>query len=589
MNPKRTTSQTSDRAHCGFDREQLERIEASVCYKYASDILSREIVACKRVKQAGTRFMNDLDRALYDSKYPWSFDIAKAYRPIDFMEKFIAPTKGDYDKMTLLPWQHFIEGNLYGWISKQTQYRRFREGIVLVGSGNGKSTLITGNVAHAISKDNERGPEAYCLANSEKQARIIFNTCKAMIEASPLLNKHFRTTRGGIYYDPANGIFEPRASDSKNIDGMNIHLAVFDEVQDFETWDLINRIIPKGKKRRQPLFLYISTMGTVIDGPLMDMYVLGGQILDNTGAMAQRAADRTFVYIAEIDEKDDPEDTSCWIKANPSLGPLLLLDDLIDEWERAKVVPAQRSNFINKQLNVFTSVDELSFLDAQTILANNRTKELEALKGCRCYGGFDLAETEDFTSACLEFPLPDNDFFVLEHSWVPKKKVRENHEKLEWKYLESIGALTIVDKDYVEFESVLEWFKAQREMYRIDSVGFDPAKAFMLVQKMREEGFIMNDVRQGELTLTAPLDNLKERFLDGKIIHNNNPMFNWYLGNVKLTKRGPNATYLPTKQHRYRKIDGFMALLSAHTEWMRKHPLVIPADKKVATVIKLNA
>ena len=45
----------------------------------------------------------------------------------------------------------------------------------------------------------------------------------------------------------------------------------------------------------------------------------------------------------------------------------LYIEDLKDEWERVKSIPAERSNFINKQLNVFTMVDELSFLDIKTI------------------------------------------------------------------------------------------------------------------------------------------------------------------------------------------------------------------------------
>ena len=60
------------------------------------------------------------------------------------------------------------------------------------------------------------------------------------------------------------------------------------------------------------MILYITTLGSVIDGPLMDYYILGGQILDDTGAVAKRASDRMFIYIDEIDENDDPEDTSCW-------------------------------------------------------------------------------------------------------------------------------------------------------------------------------------------------------------------------------------------------------------------------------------
>lgn len=542
----------------------------------------------KRRIQACQRFLRELDTSLSDPSYPWEFDIKKAYRPIDFIEQFLVPTKGAYSKMELLPWQHFIEANLYGWVSRKTGYRRFREGIIIVGQGNGKSTMIAGNAAYGLTKDGERGAEIYCLANSREQARIIFNECSEQVKASPVLSKHVRVTKQGMFFDQTASKFQPLATDSKNLDGRNVHMGVFDEIQEFRDYKLINVIKGKTKKRKQPLIIYITTLGTVIDGPLMDYYILGGNILDDCGAIAQRAADRIFVYIDEIDEDDQPEDPSCWGKANPSLGALLDIEDLLDEWERVKTIPAERSNFINKQLNVFTSVDELSFMDTKTIRKNNREYSLEKLHGERCYGGFDLSETEDFTSACLEFPLPENDFFVLEHSWVPEKKVKEDQEKLDWYELERAGRLTIVRGDYVDYNLVYQWFEAQRALYRIDSIGFDPAKAFLLVQLMREKGFILNDVRQGELTLTAPLDNLKERFLDGNIIHNNDPMFNWYLGNVKLTKRSANATYLPTKQNKYRKIDGFAALLDAHTEWMRKNPLFIPKDKPLVTKLEMR-
>ena len=202
-----------------------------------------------------------------------------------------------------------------------------------------------------------------------------------------------------------------------------------------------------------------------------------------------------------------------------------------------KTIPAERSNFINKQLNVFTSVDELSFLDVKTIRKNNKTVPVEDLEGRMCYGGFDLSSTEDFTSACLEFPLPDNNFFVLSHSWTTEKKRELDHEKLDWQHLIDQGCLTICPGEYVDYNYVVRWFLEQRQKYRIETIGYDPAKAFMMIQEMKEKGFILNEVRQGEITLTAPLDDLKERFLDGNIIHNNNPMFNWYLGNVKLTKR----------------------------------------------------
>ncbi|GHV17810.1 hypothetical protein FACS189425_04890 [Clostridia bacterium] len=450
----------------------------------------------------------------------------------------------------------------------------YRNGYRVEGSGSSQA-LIPDGAKH------------YCLANSREQARIVFGETAAQITASEVLSRNFRVTKTAVFFDKTNGKFEALASDSKTLDGRNVHFGIFDELQEYRDYKLINVISAKTIKRRQPLILYITTLGTVIDGPLMDYYVLGGNILNGNAAVSDRAAERMFVYIDEIDEHDDPEDISCWGKANPSLGVCIDLDDLKDKWERAKGIPAERSHFINKQLNVFTTVDELSFVNVATIRGNNKTLEVEKLPGARCYGGFDLAETEDFTSACLEFPLDGGEFFLIEHSWVPEKKRETDHEKLNWDFLVQSGWLTIVDGDYVDYNLVFEWFLEQRSKYRLESVGYDPAKAFMLVQAMKDKGFQMNEVRQGEFTLTAPLDHLKERLLDGGIIHNNNEMFNWYLGNVKLTKRSQNATYLPTKQNRYRKIDGFAALLNAHTEYLRKNQTYIPPDRRLVTRIRL--
>lgn len=561
-------------------------VKSCGAFRYAIDVTEGKVVSGKKRIQACQRFLDELVESYTNPKYPWVFDVEKGYRPIDFMEKFLIPTKGAYSKTEMLPWQHFVEANMYGWVSRKTGYRRFRESLIIVGQGNGKSTMIAGNAAYGLTKDGERGAEIYALSNSREQARIIFGECSAQIKASPVLSKHIRVTKGGAYFQ--NSKFQPLASDSRNLDGRNVHMAVFDEIHEFRDYKLINVIKGKTKKRKQPMVIYITTLGNVIDGPLMDFYVLGSNILAGNTAISKRAADRMFVYIDEIDEDDDPSDPSCWPKANPSLGALLDMEDLLDEWERVKSIPAERANFINKQLNVFTSVDELSFLDVKTIRKNNLEIDVEELRGEVCYGGFDLAETEDFTSACLEFPLSDNRFFVLEHTWVPSKKVKIDHEKLDWQNLIKNDWLTVCDGEYVDYMLVYQWFEDMRKLYRIDSVGYDPAKAFLLVQKMQETGFVMNAVRQGELTLTAPLDNLKERFIDGKVIHNNNPMFTWYLGNVKLTKRSANATYLPTKQSKYRKIDGFAALLDAHTEYLRKHPLFIPEDKQLTTVLKLK-
>ena len=558
--------------------------------EYAHAVADKKLRAGKRVKQACSRFIRELEWQ-NNPDYEWCFDIDKANRPVDFIEKFHKPTKGDYDRMTLLGWQCFCQCNMYGWVSKETGYRRFREALIIVGAGNGKSTMVGGNATYGVSKDYENGAEVYLLANSKEQARIIFDEVSAEVSNNKILSKHLKVLKNGIYHEKTHSKIQPLATDSKTQKGRNVHLAIFDELQDYTNYKLITTIKGKGKKRRQPLIIYITTLGTVIDGPLMDLYVLGGNILDDVNTIDPKVADQMFVYIAEIDEEDDADDSSNWIKANPSLGVTLHLDVLEKEWARMKLVPAERSDFINQQLNVWTSVDELSYLDVEVIKRNDKEIDIELLEGRTCYGGFDLSSTEDFTSACLEFDISDiipGAVFYLSHTWVPEKKVKLNQENLDWDGLQRDGLLTVVKGEYVDYNLIYKWFVAMNELYNIHIIGYDPAKASMLVKLLESNGFTMEPVRQGELTLTAPLDDMKEKYLCGNIVHNNNRLFNWYLGNVKLSKRSAGNTYLPTKQSKYRKIDGFAASLDGHTVYLRHFVEYIPEDAEVATVISLR-
>lgn len=542
------------------------------CYEYAHDVDAGRIVACKKVKLACRRFLRDLERAK-DPAYPWRFDEQKAARPVDFIERFLAPTKGDYDKMTLMPWQCFVECNLYGWVSKETGLRRFREGLIVVGTGNGKSTLLAGNATYGACKDGERGADIYLLANSKEQAGIVFNECHSQIKASRHLAPRFRTLRDGVYYDAMSASIKHRSSDSRRLDGLNPHMAIFDEIHEYRDFKLINIIKRKIVKRTQPLVIYITTMGNVIDGPLAYFYDLFTDAM--SGKLADDVADRMFSFIAELDEGDDPEDDSTWIKANPSLGVLLKIEDLRETWERDKHIPAQRADFLCKQLNITVNTDDMAFVQPEVLNRNNGTMTEEALLGRRCYGGFDLSSREDFTAAALEFPLDDGRVFVLLHSWVPRRKVELDQEKIDYYGLAMRGHLTIVEGEYIQQEDVYSWFCEQAKKYEIMTIGYDPANATRLRQMLENKGFVCEIVRQGPLTLNDPMKDIKELLLAGRVVSNSDPMLRWYTDNVRISgerRHADKQNWMPSKRNKFRKIDGFMAWLDAHAINMEKNP-----------------
>lgn len=530
--------------------------------KYAKDVVAGKIITSKKVRQACERHLNDLKRQGTDD-FPFIFDEEKGFRPVDFIQRFCKPSKGNFRRLELQPWQHFIIGSLYGWVHKDTKLRRFKEGLIFVARKNGKSTMVSGLANYGCSKDGEKGADVYLLANSMKQARVVYDECQKMVKSSPLLSKHFRVLRDAIHFDKSFSKIEPQASDSEKLDGLNCHLGIFDEIHEYKDYKLINVIKNSTGAREQPLILYITTAGYQLDGPLMDYYEKAADVLE--GVIQD---ERTFYFMAEIDEEDDIEDPNNWIKANPNLGVTIKLEEMIEEWESRKHIPAERNDFITKRANIFVQSDEQSFIDYEIIKRNSDKIDLASLEGQSCIGGFDLSQTEDFTAACLEFLLDDGRVFVHTHSFVPRRKVELDNEKLPFREWEEEGLLTICQGDYVDYKLVLDWFMEQSKRFKVDLITYDPANAYRLVEDMKGKGFNTQLVRQGAITLSPALKDIKELLLDGNVVFNRNKLFRWYLNNVKLVE-DRNGNWLPTKQNRYRKIDGFAAWLNAHTEVMK--------------------
>lgn len=526
---------------------------------YAKQVVAGKIVANKYVIKECERHLKYLK-----GHEKWIFDEELAHKPIRFIEKFCKPSKGANNQLILQPWQHFIIGSLFGWVHKETKLRRFKEALVFVGRKNGKTTTISGLANYGVSQDGENGAEIHMLANTMKQARLLFDESKAMIKASPVLKKNFRSLRDAIHYDKTISKIEPQASDSEKLDGLNTHIGIFDEIHEFKDYKLISVIKNSRAARLQPLLIYITTAGFQLNGPLVDMVEAGKDTLN--GIIED---ERTFYYLASLDDEDDINDSKNWIKANPNIGVSIDIEVMKEEWIKAKRIPAERGDFITKRFNIFANNDEMSFIDHTTLSKNNEVIAFDELENHPCTVGYDLSETEDFTSACATFALENGKIAVLSHSWIPKHKVDLSNEKIPYREWEEEGYLTIQDKPYIDYTDVYDWILKVNEHHPVEKITYDRANAFRLNQELKNYGFVTEETRQGALTLSPALKSLKELFLDGKVIYNNNPLFKWYVNNVKL-KLDRNGNWLPSKQSRYRKIDGFAALLNTYTDIMNK-------------------
>lgn len=544
-------------------------IMASACYRYAEDVLEERVLAPRTIKQQAQHFLDDLKRAERGG-WRYTFDLQAGRRPVRFCEQFLVPTAGQYESFQFMPWQEFIDCQAFGWIDTQRDRRRYREVLEMVARGNGKTARASGKMGYMTTKGGDRGAENYFLANNKNQARRGYRDFYAQMSMSDVLKRQLHLLKSETMYAPDFSTVTYLGNDPYTLDGLRPYFVIKDEMEGETSFEQINQILRPMKKRKQPLMWYTMTAGTVLDGPAVYHYDYAKKILARDPEIDERAIDTYLPIIYEIDPDLPYEDPQWWGMANPALGVLLDLDELILDYERAKRSPRELADFVTKQLNRFAVPPEAVFVDLDTIRRNDQKDIPFSLLRYVGYGGFDLSKSEDFTAAAIVYDLPDGDLGIRQHTWVPEDKIKRGNgrEEKDWQEWQRQGWLTITPGHYVKYEYVLDWFRQMRSAYEIRGIGYDPYNAPELVKALQSEGFYTREIIQGPRTLNAPMKSLKELLLDGAVQWGHDECFAWYLRNVRM-RAGffdlEKENWMPTKKDRYKKIDGFMASINSYT------------------------
>src|ERR1019366_581672 len=216
---------------------KAKRDHSAIALQYAHDVIAGTIPACRFVKLACQRHLDDLanDSVLW----PYKFDPAKANRFCTFAELF-KHVKGPLARQffVLEPWQCFIFCNLFGWVLKTTGKRRFRKAHVEVPRGSGKSFAVSVITLYMLAADGEAGAELFSAANTREQARIVLDVAREMAKNCPkYLEKYGAVVAANDIHliNDTLSVFKSLASEADFLDGKNPHLVIFDEIQAHKT------------------------------------------------------------------------------------------------------------------------------------------------------------------------------------------------------------------------------------------------------------------------------------------------------------------------------------------------------------------
>lgn len=527
--------------------------------EYYRRIKSGDIITSCRVKAVYERLVKEMG----DDSIPYYFDEETGERPITFIETFCKQSQGTIGApLKLELFQKAFIQLLFGWLEKDTGYRRFRETLFLCGRKNGKSTLLSGIALYMLVADYEGAAEIYSVATKKDQAKKVLTEAVNMIKQSPELRAVLKKRRNDVYFPATSSIFEALASDSNTLDGLNSHAVIIDELHAIRDRNLYEVMKQSTSSRRQPLVVMITTAGTVRECIFDNMYELACDIADG-----KKKDDAFLPILYEIDSRDEWTDPQMWIKANPGLGKIKQYKTLAAFVERAKNNPADLPGVLCKDFN-YRENDNSVWLSYDQI-KNDAVFDMSEVYNTYAIGGCDLSATTDLTAATLLIRKPnDETVYVLQHYFLPQARIEHLEEKntneAPYRLWAERGLLTVCEGNRVNFSEVTQWFCQMRDEHKIDAfkVGYDRALAGYWVEEMKSNGFTMEAVAQGPFTWSQPMREMGAAFADKIVNYNKNPILLWCLSNTAVKKSGVNNIQ-PVKITDKRRIDGAVSLLNA--------------------------
>lgn len=460
------------------------------------------------------RHIDDLARSKKnDPDFPYRFDEEKAEDIIELANKLtIAEGEGN-EQFTCAGFQEFILGSLFGWVHKETGKRRFTDSYVQVARQQGKSVLNAILGIKCCNFDNYNYGQIYCTATKADQARIVLKEIIKFINADNDLKELFdiKDYKSEITGKITSTVIRALGRDTHTIDGFRPYLGIVDEYHAHKDNQMYKLLKGGTRKLKQSLISVITTAGFNLNAPCYDLYKYCRRVLRGIDVN-----ERQFIYIAQMDEKDDIWDPANWIKCCPLTGkdPELVAAMQEDARKAQSMGGAELRDFLTKALNIWVTNAETAFLDLAEWEKCGSERDLSDFAGKQVIVGLDLSSGGDLTSYCLEFPYEDEEtgdrkYFLYSHSFMPSHRLQE-HMDLEdnapyviWQQQGLLTVTTAAGGIKTDYKTILSSLHDIVDKYQLDvmAIGYDPHNASAFLLDLEDFGCDLIEIKQSARSL----------------------------------------------------------------------------------------
>lgn len=538
--------------------------------KYVDDVLSGKINAGKKIKQACQRFKHDLERSKNDD-FPYYYDEKMAQKACQFVQMLPLTNGG---KFHLAEYQEWIVSELYGWRVKDSGERRYTQGMVSMARKSGKTYLAASLAAIGLLMENEpaKNRQVLFVSNALKQAKLGYDMLSSSLrqvqKTSRLIRHRVKVQKERITDLPTDSFATALASDTNTLDGYAGTTIILDEyaaAKDRKVYDVL-----KSGQAQEPnsLLLIISTSGLDLNVPMYSEYKMLSDVL-----AGKKQADRYFIAIWELDDREEVHKPETWIKANPIFEiPAIkkrmqpkIQDDVNLGIAQDDLIPVLTKNFnmwLQAGDDAYISIDDWDKTEIET----------PDVTGRDVYIGFDMSKTNDLTAVSWIIPI-DGRFYVDSHSFVGTKYGLDKKIKLDgfnYRAGEKRGecSITTLDSGVIDTDEVFNYVKdlITKNNWNVKAVCYDGYNFNSVLTKFERElpSILMCEVRQGTITLNVPTREFRDNLFQKKIAHNGNRLLRYSMINARI-KEDNNGWQLQKKsRNSNNRIDPAAALMNAY-------------------------
>lgn len=533
---------------------------------YAQDVVDGKIIVGKWVKLAAQRYIDWFER---DDIYPDYEDVDRKIRFIQKLKHFTSEFANQ--PFLLFNWQQWIIAGIYLFKYKSTGYRVCKNALMFISRKNGKSSLAAALGIVAAFADGEKGAEVACIANSGKQANILFDMIKnytESIDPNQLLFKRYRST---INIPITKSKIMVHSADPKTLDGYNCSTFICDEENAAKDDKVYNLMKNSQGMRKQPLAITITTAGFLLgeEYPLYSKWMTCTDILKGT-----KTDDSWFSAIYQMDEDDDWKDEAMWKKCSPGYP------DIIDEsFMKTALVdainnPSKEVEFKTKLLNQWCA-SETTWIPREDLMAHSEkidlkelTKEMEE-DDIYSYGGVDLGSISDLTAVAY-MVKKDNKYYFKCDTYIPTGAIEKSQNKELYRKWIKEGYLKVTHGERMNYDEVVKDILDVNEIVPILEIAYDAYNASTFTRSCSDEGLVMTRFSQTKGNFNLATKEFERRLYNNEIVLDDNPIIRWAFANAQLEYDKMDNCKPVKGSGKSNKIDPVIAILEAFGQYMQR-------------------